>query len=355
MYYSWVCRVLTTQFQLIYILSPDTSLQRTKPGDKTSLDYTKLFDILKSFYIRLTDDRKRKVNDFFALQLFRSPLRETAPEAAPSYSVEDALLAINEPSVVLVDEPNFEDDSALSDLSESHDNEYIDPETASHTAARATPLPSISAPWPLPTHQPPIAPAPQRPTTVPMSSALPATGAPPVVTPPVVAPPAITQPATVAPPVALAPLVAVVSPAVVASPAIVAPPAVVAPPAAGASPAIAPPVPAPLATGPPVPAVRAAMRAVAPRTQMPETVPASVDQLSSVVRELTIEAYQPPPFTQTIEGVAEAPKTRKGRSADKSKGKAKEVVLTPVIGPIAGDTPEAPVAPPRTRRKRKPQ
>ena len=85
-----------------------------------------------------------------------------------------------------------------------------------------------------------------------------------------------------------------------------------------------------------------------------------VDQLSSAVQELVLEAVQPPPFTQVVADVLEdavavpAP-VRRGRSA--TKGKSKEILLTLAMEPVVGDTPEVPIAPPRAppRRKRKQQ
>ena len=66
--------------KLIYILSPDTSLQHNKPGDKTGIDYAALFNELKRLAICSNDKRKRAVDEFFAQHLFHIPLA-AAPAA----------------------------------------------------------------------------------------------------------------------------------------------------------------------------------------------------------------------------------------------------------------------------------
>ena len=107
--------------------------------------------------------------------------------------------------------------------------------------------------------------------------------------------------------------------------------------------------PVPLHVAVPSPAIAASTALSGRRTST------DVDRLSSAVRELAIEACQPPPFTQVVKDVpevaveAQAP-IRRGRSA--TKGKGKEIVLTPVIAPVPGDTPQVPIVPlPRRKRK----
>lgn len=81
---------------------------------------------------------------------------------------------------------------------------------------------------------------------------------------------------------------------------------------------------------------------------------ATADTISSAIADLAIEAYVPGPVTVTSEAApgasAKARGSRRGRSA--TQGKATTVVLTPLVDPIAGDTPQVPVAPPSRRKRR---
>ncbi|EPS98226.1 hypothetical protein FOMPIDRAFT_89821 [Fomitopsis schrenkii] len=337
---------------LIYILSADTALQHNKLGDKTVIDYMALFDTLKRIYICLSPERRCKVDNYFAQHLFHiAPPPAPPSEAGPSLSIEDGLLAINEPSIVLDNEPGFASDvPSVDGDSEPHDeHDYpvslasssssTSPSSASqaiarqHTAYRPPlVLPPAIMPVPTPTPTPVIVPVPARPSApaiVPVPVPVPAPAIVPVPAPPRPRAPAIVPaPMTVPAP----------APATVPAP-------------APAPPAIMPLLPPAII---PVPTV-----ASSSLRKGKTRVVSGVDSLSSAVSSLAIEAYAPCPVTLTTEDAESGESTgtaavRRGRSA--AKGKAKEIVLTPILlAPVAGDTPQVPVAPPPPKRKRRQQ
>ncbi|EPS96048.1 hypothetical protein FOMPIDRAFT_1053606 [Fomitopsis schrenkii] len=385
---------------LIYILSADTALHQNKPGDKTSIDYAALFELLKRVYIGLSPERKYKVDSYFAQHVFHNTLPAPLSETSPSFSIEDGLLAINEPSLVLDGEPDLDLDDGLSISSdgEPHGDEHANPasehpaRTSSSISSRSVHASSRATAPQLP--PPPIVHAPSRAT----AGAAPQLPPPPImpvppraiapVPPPAVAPvppPAVTRvpppPAmTPVPPPAIArapppPAIARVPPppAIACTPP---PPAMtpVPPPAITPvpMPAVAPvPPPVMIASPPPLaidPVLPPAVASPYPLVSAPAPVNVAaggsgrgkrrdvtgINELSSAVRDLVIEAYAPAPFMHPIQGVpgpeapVEAPAVRRGRSA-------KKVELTPVIAPIPGDTPQVLVAAPPPKRKRKQQ
>ncbi|EPT00032.1 hypothetical protein FOMPIDRAFT_91052 [Fomitopsis schrenkii] len=286
---------------LIYILSADPALQHNKPGDKTSIDYATLFETLKRIYIFLSPERKRRVDDFFALHLFHlAPSRQPSEAAGPSFSIEDGLLAINEPSILLEDgldvlgdvpsdnEPHHD---VLGDV--PNDNE---PRHDEHVGSVSAPvasgiLDSMRAPLPTSTRS------------------------------------------TSASSRAISPISSLSYESAVALDSEVVP------------------IPSPSPVVVPAPRNTAASGS---SKKGKERATTTADALSSAIGDLAIEAYVPRPVTITAEAApgasAEARGSRRGRSA--AKGKVATVVLTPVVAPAVGDNPQVPVAPPSKRKRR---